>query len=59
MTEFDRWRKSSYSASGSGQCVEVGLAPSLVGIRDTKNHAAGHLKVTRTAWQSFVRSVSR
>lgn len=57
MTEFDRWRKSSYSDSGSKQCVEVGLAPGRVGIRDTKNRAAGHLTVNRTAWQAFLRSV--
>lgn len=57
--EFDRWRTSSYTSSGSAQCVEVGLAPGRVGIRDTKYRAAGHLAVNRTAWKSFVQSVRR
>lgn len=59
MTQFDRWRTSSYTDSGSAQCVEVGLAPGLVGIRDTKDRKRGHLEVSRTAWTTFVRSVRR
>lgn len=59
MITFTRWRKSSYSDSGSNQCVEVGVAPGAVGIRDTKNREAGRLTVSRTAWAAFVRTVSR
>lgn len=54
---IERWRKSSYSASGSNQCVEVGVAPGTVGVRDTKARERGHLVVSRTAWDAFVRSV--
>ena len=52
------WRKSSYSDSGSNQCVEVGVAPGVIGVRDTKNRDAGQLAVSRTAWAAFVRGVS-
>ncbi|MEU1206786.1 DUF397 domain-containing protein [Nocardia sp. NPDC005825] len=31
-----RWRKSSYSGSNGGQCVEVAIAPGVVRIRDSK-----------------------
>jgi len=53
------WRKSSYSQSGTGQCVEVSGGESVVGIRDTKNRALGHLTVPRPAWQAFLTSVTR
>lgn len=61
MTRFDpqAWRKSTYSESGSAQCVEVAPASDAVGIRDTKNHDAGQLAVPRTAWAAFVQHVSR
>jgi len=58
MTSFEGWRKSSYSDSGNPQCVEVGRAPGLVGVRDTKNREAGHIQVSRTAWAAFLRRVS-
>lgn len=53
------WRKSTYSTSPDQNCVEVGLAPDIVGVRDTKNREQGHLAVSRTAWASFVRHVTR
>lgn len=53
------WRKSSYSGGAQQACVEVGVAPGIVGVRDTKNREAGHLAVTRTAWAAFVRGVTR
>ena len=60
MTEL-RWRKSTYSGSAQGECVEVGLAPALpVGVRDTKQ---GHLEVQPTlfvpgsAWRALLAAV--
>lgn len=53
------WRKSSYSGGAQQTCVEVGVAPGMVGVRDTKARERGHLAVSRTAWASFVRHVSR
>lgn len=53
------WRKSTYSDSGRPQCVEVGLAPGRVGVRDTKDRRRGHLAVSRTAWKAFTSYVTR
>lgn len=50
------WRKSSYSGHNTG-CVEVGSAPDLVGIRDTKDRGSGALAVSREAWARFVTAV--
>jgi hypothetical protein len=47
------WVKSSFS-SGSGQCVEIKHARTVVAVRDTKNRAAGPLTFPPTSWHSFV-----
>lgn len=57
-TTITGWRKSSYSNSGTGQCVEIGTAPGLVGIQDTKNRGP-HLKVSRSAFAAFVKQVTK
>lgn len=50
-----QWRTSTYSASGSqSQCVEVGVAPGRVGVRDSKDRQRGHLDVSRTAFRGLV-----
>lgn len=49
------WRKSSYSSSDTtGECVEVGIGPGQVGVRDTKARDQGHLAISRTSWRTFV-----
>lgn len=53
------WRKSSHSTGAEQNCVEVGLAPGLVGVRDTKAREYGHLEISRTAWKAFVQHVTR
>lgn len=50
-----RWRKSSYSGSTGGECVEV--ADGCVGavpVRDSKNPAGPVLVLGASAWQAFV-----
>lgn len=52
---FSSWRKSTYSESGSqSQCVEVGLAPGRVCVRDTKDRERGHLNVSPAAFRGLV-----
>ncbi|WP_030104337.1 DUF397 domain-containing protein [Actinoalloteichus caeruleus] len=51
------WRKSTRSNGADGGCVEIGGAPGLVGIRDTKNRAGGTLVVSREAFSSFLMSI--
>lgn len=54
------WRKSTYSQGGSqSQCVEVGVAPGRVGVRDSKDRTRGHLDVSRTAFRGLVTLAKR
>ncbi|MFE2603571.1 DUF397 domain-containing protein [Streptomyces mirabilis] len=48
------WKKSSYSDSQGGSCVEMANLTSRVGIRDSKNKRGPALLVTATAWTAFV-----
>jgi hypothetical protein len=50
------WRKSSYSNSEGGNCVEVAdIHPApLVPIRDSKRPDAPALIVTASAWTAFI-----
>lgn len=51
-----RWRKSSYSNSDGGNCVEVSEPrPGAVLVRDSKNPAGPVLVVGSAAWQGFLR----
>jgi Domain of unknown function (DUF397) len=47
------WRKSSYSSSTGGQCVEVGTADAVL-IRDTVNRQGLTLSVSGAAWAAFL-----
>lgn len=55
MTEISpNWRKSTYSGNDNDACVEVAdNAPSLVRVRDTKDHTQGELTATPAAWAAF------
>jgi len=59
MREENRvvWRKSTHSA-GDGNCVEVATTRQGIGIRDTKNRAAGHLLVPYLAWHAFTHALT-
>ncbi|MFH8519755.1 DUF397 domain-containing protein [Streptomyces gelaticus] len=50
-----RWRKSSYSGTNGGDCLEVadGL-PCAVPVRDSKNPDGPVLVVGADAWRTFV-----
>jgi Domain of unknown function (DUF397) len=49
-----KWRKSSYSGNGGGECVEVGTADHVL-VRDTKDHGQGPvLRFPADTWQRFV-----
>ena len=54
------WRKSAYSSSNGGNCVEVGQATRTVAVRDTKQDGRGPmLRFTPTAWRRFTDQVKR
>ncbi|MBZ9642941.1 DUF397 domain-containing protein [Streptomyces sp. PSKA30] len=47
------WRKSSYSGSGGGDCVEVATAPGTVLVRDSKKQAEAVLAFPQEQWAAF------
>ena len=52
------WRKSSYSGTNGGGCVEAGVAErGLVLVRDTTNRAGAVLTISAEAWRSFASSL--
>lgn len=48
------WRKSSYSGSSGGECVEVADLTPHIAIRDSKNPTHGTLTVTPNTFATFV-----
>ena len=50
-----RWRKSSYSGNGGGNCVEVARnLPGGVAVRDSKNPDGPVLIVSKDKWARFI-----
>ncbi|GAA4240369.1 DUF397 domain-containing protein [Actinomadura meridiana] len=48
------WRKSSYTTSNGGNCVELADAAGVVAVRDSKDPDGPVLLVTRAALRSAV-----
>lgn len=56
--KLGEWRKSSYSSSNGGQCVEVARnLATVVAVRDSKASDGPVLVFTRAEWQSFAAGV--
>ncbi|MET8539999.1 DUF397 domain-containing protein [Kitasatospora sp. NPDC004799] len=53
------WRKSSYSGTNGGNCVEVAaeLLPGVVPVRDSKDPHGPTLVFPAAAWEAFVTAV--
>ncbi|MBO2466160.1 DUF397 domain-containing protein [Actinomadura violacea] len=51
-----KWRKSSYTGSNGGNCVELADAAGAVAVRDSKDPNGPVLLVTRAALRSAVDS---
>ncbi|APU18748.1 putative DUF397 family protein [Actinoalloteichus sp. GBA129-24] len=56
LLPLKHWRKSNRSGAESN-CVEVGHAPGIVGIRDTKNRHDGTLRVDHATFAAFLTAV--
>ena len=52
-----QWRKASYSNSNGGACVEVGVGPRLVAVRDSKDPDGPRLAFSAEAWDTFIEHV--
>jgi hypothetical protein len=49
------WRKSTFSSSNGGQCVEVAQnLPDVVAVRDSKDPDGSALIFTADEWRSFL-----
>ncbi|WP_435110736.1 DUF397 domain-containing protein [Nocardiopsis synnemataformans] len=54
--EPGRWRTSSYSGGGNGDCVEAVLgAPRTVGLRDSAHPAHAELVLPAHQWVALLR----
>jgi hypothetical protein len=51
------WRKSSYSGSNGGQCVEVGNDARLIAVRDSKDPDGSVLSFAAGTWAAFAERV--
>lgn len=60
---FTTWRKSTYSDSSGGNCVEAGRGTGAdagaVGVRDTKDRERGQITVSTNAFGQFRRAAAR
>jgi hypothetical protein len=53
-----RWRKSSYSGNGGGDCVEVaGNLTGFVLVRDSKDRKGPRLALSDHAWSAFIEGI--
>ena len=53
MTSNTRWRKSSYSGTQGGNCVEVANHGGRVLVRDTEHRQGPVLAFSAEAWRRF------
>ncbi|NKZ04557.1 DUF397 domain-containing protein [Actinomadura latina] len=54
MTTPPHWRKSTHSGGNEGECVEIAHLDGRIGIRDSKDPAAGHLTLTRSSFADLL-----
>jgi hypothetical protein len=50
------WRKSTYSGSNGGECVEVASAGAVL-IRDTTDRTGPVLTFSAKAWRAFLTAI--
>lgn len=53
------WRKSSYTTSNGGNCVELASLPASVAVRDSKDPDGPTLVFDRRAFASLLTRVKR
>ncbi|WP_329027505.1 DUF397 domain-containing protein [Streptomyces sp. NBC_00690] len=53
------WKKSSYSDSQGGSCVETAAQAGQVGIRDSKDRNGPVVVVPANTWSTFVAFITR
>jgi Domain of unknown function (DUF397) len=51
------WRKSTYSDTNGGQCVETATASDVILVRDTTDRDGVTLSVPAETWRAFTDSL--
>jgi hypothetical protein len=51
------WRKSSRSDTQGNNCVELAQLPGAIGVRDSKNPAAGNLSLTGAQFATLLADI--
>ena len=52
-----RFRKSSFSSNGGGNCVEIGFQTSAVAVRNSRDQDGPVLYFTADEWRAFIAGV--
>ena len=52
-----RWRKSTYSSSNGGACIEVAAVGRAVAVRDSKDAGGPVLTFGQQTWKAFAAKV--
>lgn len=52
-TAVEKWRTSSYTGNGGGNCIEVADITGAVMVRDTKDRDGLALNISAEAWRGF------
>jgi hypothetical protein len=52
----NNWRKSSYSGSNGGECVEIASTEAVM-VRDTSDRNGPMLAFTAAAWSAFTATI--
>jgi Domain of unknown function (DUF397) len=51
------WRKSTYSDTNGGDCVETASGSDMILVRDTTDHDGVMLSVPAKTWRAFTDSL--
>jgi hypothetical protein len=57
--EVTNWRKSSYSSTNGGNCVEASNDSHGVLVRDSQDKNSAHLATPSASWSAFIGRVKR
>lgn len=52
--EITKWRKSSYSSTNGGNCVEASSDSHDVLVRDSQDKDGAHLAAPPASWSAFI-----
>lgn len=58
-TPNGKWRKARQSGDQGDACVELARVTHGIGVRDSKNPAAGHLTLTPHAFSTLLTCLKR